>query len=466
MKKIVQSVLFVAGFLLVGSVAQAQTTAEQASVQNSVQPNGKMQVTTIATVNLYDLKIISQDGNKFKVGFSIFNRENVQPQVIYAVQLVRQTDKGSIVMDEKIFSDDVLSLGNNETANKEIDYIAPAYLSGKYNLAVKLKNSRSLSLGSGSTKEFSLSGSDQGVEILNDTCSLSIDGDSSGKKYTLGEGVSITKDENLIANCEVASGVKNEISAIPKFKTFLRSTFGDLVSSESQVPIIFKAGEKKQISFKLPKASKPQAYDVALTFLDAQQKQISNSVAFHYVLGGASATIQNLRLDKDYYFKGEKAQVLFSWSGSADSFPGSRTGKTELGNVTMEISIKDSTGNSCIDPTTENINSNMGVQTFSMPIIADCINPKISVSIKDSQGNILDKNEFTIASKNVPEKTTEKTVPESKKTQSWSILNIIILVGIVLLVLIVCLAFFYWAKKRKASGILFFLFFKIIKNYS
>ena len=79
----------------------------------------------------------------------------------------------------------------------------------------------------------------------------------------------------------------------------------------------------KTIAFVIPHAAKPQAYSTTLT-LTADGKQASNSVPIHYVIQGVSGTLFNLVIDKTKYRKGDTAMVTFSWSGSADNFPGAR----------------------------------------------------------------------------------------------------------------------------------------------
>lgn len=67
------------------------------------------------------------------------------------------------------------------------------------------------------------------------------------------------------------------------------------------------------ISFILPKALEPQAYDVKVALKSSENT--SNPIIIHYVLQGISATIQNLSLDKDFYNKGDTATLSFFWSG-------------------------------------------------------------------------------------------------------------------------------------------------------
>src|SRR3989344_2739551 len=58
---------------------------------------------TIATVNIQNAKIISQEGNTLRISFDLTNREGIQAGVRYAVDLIATSTKGQFLADEKIF---------------------------------------------------------------------------------------------------------------------------------------------------------------------------------------------------------------------------------------------------------------------------------------------------------------------------------------------------------------------------
>lgn len=61
----------------------------------------KSKMKTVATVNIYDAKIVSQDNNRIKISFDLSNREYVQPDVKYLVQLIREDkDANQLIIDE------------------------------------------------------------------------------------------------------------------------------------------------------------------------------------------------------------------------------------------------------------------------------------------------------------------------------------------------------------------------------
>ncbi|MDP1883864.1 MAG: hypothetical protein Q8L10_00695, partial [Candidatus Moranbacteria bacterium] len=169
-----------------------------------------------------------------------------------------------------------------------------------------------------------------------------------------------------------------------------------------QVSLGLASGEKRSFYFVIPKALTPQAYDAVLELTDKQGKIISNKLSFHYVLRGASATIQNLRLDKDYYLKGETARASIYWTPAADNFYGARFAPTDNGKVFLEIAIKSAAGNLCTEKYDKEADPGARTSDYDLPVTSNCVDPRIIVSIKDGQGNILDQKEYALKSQDVP----------------------------------------------------------------
>lgn len=218
----------------------------------------------IATINIYNSKIVSQDGNKLKIGFEIFNRENVQPDVRYGILL--QDEKGAIV-DEQVYSE-ALVLNAGQTIKKEIEYDAPGYLNGKYKLWIESKNSEGLPFANIPVGEVSLQSTGQFLKIDDNSCNFKISGESEDKKYSLIQGVDVARDENLVVFCQVRNDLSQDIVFQSFVKTYYRSQFGDVVSEGKGDQESLKKGESKNIEIKIPKPDKPQAYDLEISLLD------------------------------------------------------------------------------------------------------------------------------------------------------------------------------------------------------
>ncbi|MDD3302297.1 MAG: hypothetical protein PHN31_01980 [Candidatus Gracilibacteria bacterium] len=391
----------------------------------------------IATVNIYDAKILSQDNNTIKLQFDLSNREYVQPDIRYAVRLI--TENGDII-EEKVY-DEVVNLNENTDIIKEVEYEAPAYLNGKYEISVIAKNRSGLTLALSRNFEIVLNGSNDYVEINESSCYLKVEGFE--EKYNLSQGVDILNEENLIATCKLKNNSDESKKIIPYYKSYLRNGFGDEVNTENipEENILLNASEEKEFSFKIPNAKLPQAYDVKLSLKDETGKIISNEIIFHYVISGASATIQNVRLDKDSYKKGENALIDIFYSKSVGNFIGARNDFIKDSKLFFGIEIKDSNNNVCISNSEKELTDSTQLN-LSLPVINDCINPNIVSYIKDESGKILDKKEYNIKSESIQKKKV------FNNTENTSNINLVF-ISIVFIIVLIVIIYLFKSKKNK-----------------
>lgn len=417
----------------------------------------------IATVEIYKAKIESQDGNKLKISFDIFNEKNIQPGIRYSVELDKKINEESAdLVDQKVYPE-VLTLGPGERVHKEIDYEIPSYLSGDFDIWVLSDSENGMPLGQGHAGTVTVSGSSNDITILADSCSVRVDGED--KTYSLVYGVDSASSEKLILNCKVKNGFSTETSVVPSFDTFLRNTYGDKISSAKQEAINLAAGEERSIDFVIPKAEKPQAYDAVLVFLGSDGKEISNKVIAHYVVQGQSASIRTINFDKDSYVKGDTAKVFFRWVGNADSFEGSRKGEVENSYV-LEITVKDGSSGTCADlyqeklgvDTLENLNLDININK-------DCPSPVSLAVLKDENGNILDSQEYKLAGQAAAVTPPTETVGDENnagnKTGSPSTSKLIL--GIVAFLTIISLILIIYSKfKIKKGGMNMLIIFMIM----
>ncbi|MFH0852052.1 MAG: hypothetical protein V1845_00375 [bacterium] len=408
-------------------------------------PNATSSATLLATVGIYQAKIISNPGAPaFKISFVLGNGQGTQSGIKYAVQLFsRVSSTTRILIDEQVY-DGSVDLNENETVTKQIEYTPPPFLKGVYQLWLLARNSAGLTLSVAKLSDVGLEGTGQYVEIDNRSCYLTVQNETPQKKYTRFQGVDISNEEKLIGTCEIINHFDKDIVVTPEFKTYYRTSFGNAVedNKELQQEVSIKKGETKTISLILPKALAPQAYDARLSFV-FQNRPVSNSIAFHYVLRGASATIQNLHLDKDYYLKGQNAQISFFWTPSADSFFGSRAGEgSDIGPVILDISIQNSSGEPCVEAAERQMTGQDSL-TFTMPVIQNCKDPAVTVTLKQAtSGNVLDKKTFTAKSQNVP--GPEKTKFFLKEIYKYIIPGLAVLIGFIALMIL--------RKKGKAAS--------------
>ncbi len=397
--------------------------------------------TIIATVNLYNLTIVNQKENAFAIAFDVFNRVGIQPEVIYSVSLLQKNSKGVLtVVDKKVYENDILSLGAGTTIHKNATYVAQGYLSGKYSLRVEARNSDGMLFGFLQSPEVTLTKTEGGVSFDASQCFLTVKGDD--VKYTIRQGVDISQEETLTAHCSIENIAAKNITITPLFQTYYRSSFGKKVGTEKGKDIVVEPGKKLDFTSQIPKIAEPQAYDTVLYFTDAEGKQISPSVTFHFVQKGPSATIGNLVLDKDYYAKGDTANLTLTWSGPADAFPDSRLAPTRIATGTvLSLSLLNDQKQLCIANYSKKIESgsNGGVEKIALSVINNCANPMVSVKIVDPSGKILAQKSYDIQSKNVANLSNNSTN------------NVTEIVLYVVFLLIIGAMIWYFMKKRNAS---------------
>jgi hypothetical protein len=88
--------LFAVSAFVPALFVSAQTASGVGAIPSS--PVGEI----VATAGIYDLQILSQKDNVFTLGFTVLNREGVQPHLVYGVKLMRQ-DEFQIVIDQKAY---------------------------------------------------------------------------------------------------------------------------------------------------------------------------------------------------------------------------------------------------------------------------------------------------------------------------------------------------------------------------
>ena len=410
------AVFLAAGYQGVSAQSSSATTTAVVSAQ------------VVATVEIYSAEIISQQGNQFKLSFDFFNQKGVQPGIKYAVQLLKiDADGRQTLVDEFVYPE-VYDLKEGETKKMTIFYTAPEYLQGEFSLWLASKNSSGLSLAFSNLGKIKLNGSGEFVEILSETCFLTI-------------GTTAT---TTIA-CQVINHLSQDIKATAQIQTFLGASFGGEVAVENaqqNEAVEIKAKQQIEISLSLPKPSVPQTYE-AQFWLMADNKSVSNKAIFRYTVAGPSATIENIIFDKEFYKKGETAQIQFLWFTAGDQSAGQ-----------ISFIIKDKQGQPCSAIINQSLNQQASFLTVAVPIIRDCAVPKIEATIQDQAGHILDSKTLAISAK--PATTTSLTGLYSRYKK------IIVLAIVILILLLAFIIIIIRKKKLGKSGFLFFIFSFVI----
>jgi hypothetical protein len=428
--------------------AKAQEDTEEEYRPQEVNTESQAMLTQGLLVN--NAKVESQEGSKINLVFDLHGGQLGQAGIMFSVDLMKKekVDGKDVAysLDHQVF-DQKSYARPGKILRKRITYEAPAFLSGSYGIYLEFRNDKGKIYNMVSAGDVTLTGSGEYVEMIPSSCHLTVQNEASGKKYEVYEGVDVAKEENLNAVCDVQNKFTKSITITPNFETFYRTTFGEKISENKQTALILGPGEKKTVTLAIPKAQKPQAYDAVLTFQDEKGTAISNDTTFHYIIRGASATVQNLKTDKQNYVSGDTAKVSIAWTGSADIFVGSRKAEgTKSDGAILDLQIIGNDGKNCAEKFSQSINVDEEEdQLFSVPITKDCNEPTLQISIKDKKGALLDQAIYFLGN---GKGAVIPIAPEGPKDKIKSLLKtILILISILALGIII----YMLVKKKNAN---------------
>ena len=390
-------------------------------------------------------RIVSNQNGTYDIKFEIVNGKSLETNLTYGIQLLPVVNNNLnyyLVADEKVFSQPINLLPNSRT-EEEISYTPPPFLSGKFLLQILLKNQSGLTVSSDivsqvvmtenglqSSQVLDLIGTSTGITIETSSCNLSVENELLKPKYTLWQGVDILPTESLFLTCKMTNNSSEAVSVNPTFLTYLRSNFNLPLATNNNPnsTLSFGAKESKQASLRLPKPTDPQAYDSVL-YLMSGSKSVSNTVVSHWVLRGPSATIQSVKLDRTFYAAGSFANLTFSWTGSADDFPGARIDTpSKLSNLSARAEL---CGQTALIP----LLSGTGSIGYRFSIQEACLTPSVRVTIMSGQ-KVLSQYQTTIADPRT-NKLISKVTIENKPAISLFVTVIIFVAVLVLSIILV-----------------------------
>lgn len=320
---------------------------------------------------------------------NVTNKLGSQGDIRYGVELKRVGNVQEVV-DAKVY-EQALSLGKGQTMKLQFDYVPPKYLGGTYALWGVLETSDGLLLASNPITTVTLKATAASyLEIKPDTCTLHVRGEAATTTYAITRPVDVSPSEVLEGSCAVTAHAAGNITVTPSFTTYQRTVFGEVVKTalESQKSVTFISNETKTVSFIIPKASAPQAYIAVVSLVSAQGgRTVSNTASIPYVVRGASATIQNVFLDKGYYASGDTARVSVYWTGPET---GTRSFIATSTAARILISMSDQGGASCAGETAFSISPDAMersvLRAYPLRVTRLCVNPQATIKIVDAAG--------------------------------------------------------------------------------
>ena len=404
----------------------------------------------VANVGLYNAKIIEKSEEKLKIYFEIKNNDSkTHSDLVYAVEIIEKLDGSVGVSRAKKVYNEKINLTEKQQVEKEIEFKIPQYLSGDFEVLVSLADVNGLLMALNTIDKIHLENSNPFIEMKMEKCYLTVEGESGGQKYSMVEGVAVDENENLVVNCEVENHFNESKNVKPELKFYKRSLYGDQIDFDFNVDeeFIFEANEIKLIHFSLPKPEKSQAYSVSMNLVE-NNNVISNQAKVHFVIGGASATVQNISLDKNYYKKGDKMELNLLLSGSADSFPNSRIETTELSDIFVEVFVFNSDNNSECVFLKDTVSSNYPMAEYdNLEVLNDCHNPQATVVLRDENDNILDERTVKIESQK--QNIKKEGLIEKKENNKDLVWISIIFIGSIMFLISVFLLFKKNVNKNK-----------------
>lgn len=379
-------ILSVLGIMTISSVLF--TTAVTAQGPDPKAPVG--QAVLIASVEIENPTLVSQDSGTAELSFTLTNDMVQQTGVRYGVTLIQQKGDTQIVVDEQVY-EQKLTLAENSSTPVTLTYTAPSQLTGSYDIYITSQNSSGFPFGMIKAGSIELSATTKGLSIATDSCLTHVSGAAKDSTKPLLFPSTLDGEKTLELVCTITNTSDEGVTAIPVFETKFSGAYG--ATSETTggdvTPVFFAAKETKTVTIVLPKASKPQMYVVNMKLEGVGVA--SNTVTAHYYIPGATARILNANLNKDFYTKDEIATAAIFWGG----------GYSE---VDATLVIKNQNGRSCAEKTTQTLSVDPVklVSTVDMSITRDCFSPKLFVTFTEKDGAVLDSQEYGFDTTSVP----------------------------------------------------------------
>ncbi len=411
-----QRILFLVLFLLVPVFAFAQ---EGGSV-----PDITVEGELVANINLSNATILSQNASALTLEFTLENQgETPQFDIKYGVELMVNLDGGAQVVADSFVGRETLTLSAGQSLSKVVNYPLSGVAPGTYSVWITARTAGGVLLGLGNAGSIQILSANV-LEIKADSCRLAVTGLEG--TYMLNQGVDVASTEELVLDCVVKNHDAAPRTIVPQFETYRRTVFGDKVtmSYPESESVTIEGGAETTLSFVIPKALVPQAYDVALTLTDTTSRSIvSNRLVAHYVLQGVSATIQNMSFDKTSYVAGEPIKFDFFWTRAADSFEDSRSGGSVAADVGATIEIVDANGMLCAK---ESLSLTEAMVSVSTEALVDCDKPTASLTLTTKDGTVLDTRSITVTGEGA---VTPEVKPSTSRKGAHNALMLVTLIA-------------------------------------
>jgi hypothetical protein len=359
----------------------------------------------ISNIIVENAGIIGRVENQIQAKFTMSSSRGAQSDIKYGLLVLKNTKLGQVIEDQVVF-DEVISLSEGMPQDRVVDYPFPDYLSGEYSILLEVTNTAGFMLSLNYLGHITKSDASEGIYISSDSCYLTVDEDKALRYQSLNE-TDITSEEKLYGHCKVKNKLEQDKALILRLDQYKGSVYGEKLGNSKEIKLNLESGEEKEISFEIPKHDSSGIYYASVFIEDPSTKKYSNEVKFNYVLRGPIVSILNLYLDKDYYYRGETAEVVYLWSPILKNSPAlderldPRHGPIQISpRQSSKIVIKDARGINCAKEAVFNLDQKQDLNIYSnnIKITRKCKDPMVTLSIIDEDGTILDERNFNFLS--------------------------------------------------------------------
>lgn len=399
------------------------------------------EIRVVATINAGNINIDDKGENNFEVSFDVINNGIIQPGVKFAVNLVQKKNEEEKIVDRKMY-DEVLSIGNGEIIHKTLSYQAPDYLNGEYFLFIEAQNNSDLRLVYLQVGKINLSNKESIIEVEDDYCGVFL-----GEKKLENKDIS-NLPENQIQKaslkCLVGNISQEKIDIFLKADFYEKSYFKNASETRKSEEISLASEEKRELEISLTELKDIKSPLVAVSIFSKNGRQIAESMYLSLYNMSKAPLFYNVRLDKDYYLKGETAKMTVDMrlAYSEGSY--------------ISYGIFEEKGASCIKNKEMNADiKSTGSTEIQEKIVRNCFNPEMTVFVKDKSGNILDEEKYSVESKSQEAKDAKERA--SMSPNKLKIIQLSIIISLILIVLIKATHAIYKCRKYKMPMIIFFL---------
>jgi len=396
-------ILVLIAFLTFFSVAKAQNDIKQTTANFLPLP----------AVHITDVVINQLNNEKISGLLKVRNSENdelggLHYQVLLMSPSIDSTQNSSqenySVFDYSI-SPEVFAIPGKSEGEVHFSYNIPKVPAGNYVLRAQIITNKGTELGwIDHELNFSQNPSIPFVSILSKGITTTSD-----NAVTPWEGINTNPDEQIILRYEVKNGGQESISLIPVLNVWEFSKNRKNSGSFDGPKITVAPGKSLDLSFPVKVSSKPEAYVGELLLKNEKGERSSNVLTYRWVVKGASAEINVIRISHPAFKKDDLMGVTAEIVGPAD--------QETLINAALEVSIlnKDKVvGSQKTDLFT--LNKEIRIIETGVKLSEDVDDPQIRTRILDSQGNVLEEDSFGLAVKG---KGKAKSSNESKNISSF-----------------------------------------------